>query len=404
MDASPRQPDRLLSFEFVALSAISFLAFCNLSIFYGFNAYLERQGIDPAWRGALLALEPAAAFALRPIIGPLLNLGNGVRVMGLGLATVMAALAGYSFAEGLGALVLVRVLHGVGFVLLVSAVISVLVHYVPKERSGQGFGVFSIMTLLPYALMPPLVESLLPGAGDEAGVYLLAAPLFLPAFLLLVPLGRRARALAAVLPRRSMSRPSLGEIRADLRSPGVARLLLANLFVFTATTVVFFHMKDHLAGLGSANPGLFFSIFTAATILVRVACGPLLDRVNRAAMLAVVLPILGLCLYLFGAATEPAWVMALAGLYGVCLGFIMPQLNAAMFVISPPHLRGLNTNLMLFTMDGGYWLGPLLAGFLSAGGMGYTGIFGLIGTLPLVAGVVALSMARLTRKAQPAPA
>lgn len=401
MDASPVQPGRLLSFEFVVLSAISFLAFCNLAIFYGFNAYLERQGIDPAWRGALLALEPAAAFVLRPVVSPLLNLGNGVRAMGLGLATVMAALAGYSIADGLAALALVRVLHGTGFVLLVSAVISVLVHYVPKERSGQGFGIFSIMTLLPYALMPPFVESLLPGAGDEASVYLLAAPLFLPAFLLLFPLGRRTRALAAALPQRARTRPSLDDIRCDLSTPGVARLLLANLLVFTATTVVFFHMKDHLAGLGSANPGLFFSISTAATILVRVACGPLLDRVNRAAMLAAFLPVLGLCLYLFGAASGPGGIMALAGLYGVCLGFIMPQLNAAMFVISPPHLRGLNTNLMLFTMDGGYWLGPLLAGFLSAGGLGHAGVFGLLGMLPLAAGGVALSMVGLARKVQP---
>lgn len=402
MDASLRRPGRLLSFEFVALSAISFLAFCNLSIFYGFNTYLERQGVDPAWCGALLALEPAAAFMLRPIVSPLLNLGNGVRAIGLGLATVMAALAGYSFADGLASLALVRILHGVGFVLLVSAAISVLVHYVPKERSGQGFGVFSIMTLLPYALMPPLVESLLPGAGDEAGVYLLAAPLFLPAFLLLIPLGRRARSLAVTLPQRAMARPSLAEVRADLRAPGVARLLLANLLVFTATTVVFFHMKDHLAGLGSANPGLFFSISTTATILVRVTCGPLLDRVNRAATLAVSLPLLGSCLFLFGVATGPVGILSLAGFYGASLGFIMPQLNAAMFVISPPHLRGLNTNLMLFTMDGGYWLGPLLAGFLSAAGLGYAGIFGLIGMLPLAAGGVALSMVGLTRRVQPA--
>ena len=402
MNTSPPPSGRLLGFEFAALSAISFLAFCNLSIFYGFNAYMERLGIDPAWRGALLALEPAAAFALRPIVSPLLNLANGVRAMALGLALVIAALAGYSMAVGLVELALVRVLHGVGFVVLVSAVVAVLVHYVPKERSGQGFGIFSIMTLLPYAVIPPLVERLLPGAGDEAGVYLLAAPLFLPAFLLLIPLGRRVRKRAAALPPHSMGRPTWTEIRADLRSPGISRLLLANLLVFTATTVVFFHIKDLLSVLGSANPGLFFSISISATILTRVTCGPLLDRMNRAAMLALVLPALGLCLSLFGAATSPAWVMALAGLYGVSLGFVMPQLNAAMFVISPPHLRGLNTNLMLFTMDGGYWLGPLLAGFLAAGGMGYAGIFSLMAMLPLAAGIVAWSMTSLTRRTQPA--
>lgn len=396
MPDSPQPPGRLLGFEFVALSAISFLAFCNLSIFYGFNAYLERQGIDPAWRGALLALEPAAAFVLRPFVGPLLNLGNAVRAMGLGLTMVMAALAGYSLAGSLAGLAVVRVLHGAGFVMLVSAAVTMLTYYVPKERSGQGFGVFSIMTLAPYALMPPLVESLLPGAGDEAGVYLLASPLLLPAFLLLIPLGRRARRLAAVLPPQSAARPTLAEIRANLRAPGVGALLGANLLVFTAVTVVFFHMKDRLASLGAVNPGLFFTIATAATILVRAACGRLLDRVNRAGMLAALLPVLGGCLLLLGAAEQPGWVLGVAGFYGASLGFVMPQLNATMFVLSPPRLRGLNTNLMLFSMDGGYWLGPLAAGLLLEAGLSLTQILGALSLLPAAAALLVLGLRRLT--------
>jgi MFS family permease len=386
------------------LSVVSFLAFCNLSIFYGFNAYLGRLGIAPEWRGVLLALEPGTAFLLRPVISPLLHLGNGVRIMGLGLAAIMAALAGYPLATGAWPRAALRVLHGAGFVALVSAAVAVLVHYVPKERSGQGFGVFSIMTLLPYAVVPPLVERFLPALGNEALVYCLAAPLFLPAFLLLIPLGRKSRALAATLPRAALARPGPAEMREDLGLPGVASLLLANLLLFTATTVVFFFMKDYGAGLGLANPGLFFSLSTGATILVRVAAGPFFDRVNKAAVLAALLPVLGLCLLLFGRAGSPAGLLVLAGGYGLCLGVVMPQLNAAMFVISPARLRGLNTNLMLFTMDGGYWLGPLAGGFLLGKGWSFPELFTGSAALAVAAGILVLPVVRLTRTGRAGPA
>ena len=158
MNASPGPPDSLLNFEFAALSAISFLAFCNLSLFYGFNAYLEGLGVAAAWRGILIGLEPGTAFLLRPIISPWLTPRNSVPVMGVGLGLIMLALLGYSQAGDLWSLALVRVLHGAGFVTMISACVNVLVLFIPEGRSGQGFGVFSITSLLPYAVLPPLVE------------------------------------------------------------------------------------------------------------------------------------------------------------------------------------------------------------------------------------------------------
>jgi MFS family permease len=65
----------------------------------------------------------------------------------------------------------------------------------------------------------------------------------------------------------------------------------------------------------------------------------------------------------------------LAGLYGLCMGVIMPLLNALLFSASPPLLRGLNTNLGLFTMDMAYFLMPYLGGVLIAFGAGFEHLF-----------------------------
>jgi MFS family permease len=389
--------ETLFSFEFVALSTISFLAFCNLSLFYGFNAYLEGLEVTAAWRGILIGLEPATAFVLRPIISPWLTPRNSVPVIGLGLTLVMLALLGYAEADNLWTLGLIRILHGTGFVVMISACVSVVVLFIPEGRSGQGFGVISITTLLPYAVLPPLVEPLLIVVGDASRVYTLFSPLFVPALLLLPAVGRGVRRRLTEPRDQIVHRPKRADIVEDLRTPGIVGILATNLLFIIATSTVFFYMKDHLSDLGTGNPGLFFSISTGSTILVRIVCGKLLDKVNRAAMLALFLAVLTLCFLLFSLAQTSGVILSLAGLYGVCLGFIMPQLNASMFVISPRHLRGLNTNMMFFTMDAGFWMGPMLAGLLLAMGVDYAGLLAFFAVLPLAGAVISWSLVKVLR-------
>ena len=366
---------------------VAFLAFCNISLFYGLNDYLEARGIPSFWRGVLLGLEPCTALVLRPLISPFLTVRNSVPVVGASLLILMGALCSYSLSDTLWGLALVRIVHGLGFVLIISALAVLVVACLPPHRTGQGFGIFAIAGLLPYAVLPPVVERLLPLVGGESRVYALFAPVLLPALFMLPYLHRRIRSLDCEA--AAYRRPTAADIAADLRAPGVGLLLVANGLVFTATTVVFFFMKERLTMLDMHNVGLFFSVSTAATIGVRVLCGRLLDRVDRFAMLLAVLITLSAVVVLFSFAGGTGALLALAGAYGACLGFAIPQLNAAMFVISPPQLRGFNTNLMLFTMDAGYVFGPMLAGGLLAAGTPVTHLFACFAPFPLLGGVLA---------------
>jgi MFS family permease len=388
-----RNDNSLLTPEFCLLMTVTFLAFCNISLFYGLNAYLETQGIPSFWRGVLLGLEPFTALAVRPLISPFLTVRNSISVVAVSLIILMGALCSYSVADTIWALSLVRIAHGLGLVLLISAVVILLVASIPPARAGQAFGVFAIAGLLPYAVLPPLVEKLLPLAGSEPHVYALFSPALLIAMPVLPYL--RKHILSSENNRgTSHSRPSFAEIKTNLRAPGVGRLLAANGLLFTATTVVFFFMKDRLTLLDTLNAGLFFSVSTAATIGVRVFRGKLMDGMNRFTMLFAVMLALATVIALFSFAGGASALLALAGAYGICMGFAIPQLNAAMFEISPPQLRGFNTNMMLFTMDAGYVFGPLLAGGLLAAGTSTAHLFAWFAVCPLLGGILAGSMHR----------
>lgn len=397
-DAAPRT---LASFEFSALCAISLLCFCNLAIFYGFYNYLAHLDISPSWRGPLLALEPLTALALRPYLSGVLTLGNSTRAMRLGAVLAILALLSYPFAQSIPAIALVRVLHGAGYVTLASGLMAAFTHFLPRDRVAQGFGLLSLTSLLPSAIMPPFVEFVTPLLPGPGWAYAVAAPLMLPALLLLVPLGRKTRALAAALPPEHTQRPAWAEVFAGLREPGVAALILGHFCLVGGHTIVYFFVKSLSLDLGAGNPGLFFTCANLATIALRVLGMRRLDGLNpgrTAGMALLFLALLVPCFGLsprFGHAGEAA-LLGMAVLYGLAVGLCMPLFNAAMYRVSPARLRGTNTNLLLVALDAGFILGPVVGGWVLAAGMSLQSLFAMSGAALLAAGLLVLPVGRLT--------
>jgi len=402
--AGQEQPASLWTFEFAALCAISVLAFSNISIFYGFYGHLTQIGIPPAWRGPLLALEPLTAFVLRPFLGRYLTLGNGVRFMGAGFCLLTLSLVSYPFATAIPTLAVVRLVHGAGFAVTIGGLMGVLMAVLPREKSAQGFGLFSVTILVPYALMPFFVELLLPHVANAAEVYALAAPLMVPALLLVALLRKRVREKARGLPREHLERPEWSEVRQSLAQPGVLLLVTANLCFVAAQSIVFFFMRDFAVSLGAGNPGMFFTCANTAVITLRVAGGPLLDRLDKGRVLLWSFLGLAALVPLFVHAGLPVVLFGMAVLYGIGMAMSMPLLNSSMLHISLPRLRVFNANLLMLAVDAGFFAGPFLGGMLMAAGWTHTGLFDVGGALMLAAGLCMLPVARQMRRTAQEPA
>ncbi|HOV85269.1 MAG TPA: MFS transporter [Syntrophobacteraceae bacterium] len=113
----------------------------------------------------------------------------------------------------------------------------------------------------------------------------------------------------------------------------------------------------------------FFTVSALLMIAVRLLAGRFMDRMDKTRALRIFILLLIPCYLLFGRMDSPGTLGIMAACYGLCIGFLMPLLNAALFLASPPTLRGLNTNLALFAMDAGFFLSPYAGGaFLAAGG------------------------------------
>ena len=372
-DAATARPERLFTYEYTVLLLAALLGFTNIAVFYGFEAYLARLGIPLAWRGWLLGAEPLAAFCLRPFLSVLITPANALSLARSALVGLGLSLCAYPLAQGIGGILAVRLFHGLSFVFLVSAVTALLAQVIPKALAGRAFGYFSLSSLIPYAVVPPLAEWLLSRLGREDRVYAAFSLLTLPALALLGPLGARLRQRGQA-GDAGPGRPSLAMVRATLALTPVRLALLANLCLFLSTTLIFFFLKPFAQGLGLADPGLFFTVSTGASLAVRVLAGPYFDRLPKGTVLLGALVCLAACQAGFAAASGPARLLVLAGGYGLCLGVAMPLLSAVMFGCSPPAMRGTNLNLMLFMMDTAYVFGPVVGAAILAGG-GYGPLF-----------------------------
>lgn len=377
---------RLLSFEFVGLCLVAFLAVCNVTVFYNLFGYLASLGVPAGLRGLVVGSAALSAMVLYLVASPFVTVRRAPAAMLLGMAVLAVSGWAYLLVHAPFGLFALRILNGAGHFLLGAGATALLVTVIPPERSGQAFGIYSVAILLAFGLVPTVMDAIVPHLPSPAHGYALATVSVLPAFWIVLRV-RRLPALSRDVGHAGPLRWS--EIRGNLTAPKVALLLALNTFYFVNWSSLFFLFKGFAQEKGVGNVGTFFAVLTAVMIAIRLLAGRLFDRVDKvrlmgASFLAVALAHLAL-------AAAPAGAIPLVGaLFGLGLGAGYPAINGLMFDFSPPRLRPLNANLMLFAVQGGSFLGPSIGGALVArhGQRGYA--LGSIALAVAAAGASAL--------------
>lgn len=362
----------LYNFGFISLNVFVLFAFSNLAVFFSFYSFLNQLPILPQWNGVLIGTFSASALIIRPIISARLTVDNAIRAIAIGLVLTVVSLLLYAHVVSLVPMLLLRMLHGAAYVTMMSASVTLLMVFMPPEKSGQGFGIITIMTLLPYAVIPYVLEHGL-SAMPIGTVYTYTALMMIPPACLLLPLSKHAQAARAKLPNSGGAMPK-GSLWANLRQPKIIMLLLANGLVFCVFSSMFFFLKTFCAMTGLGDPSLFFTCATGVMIATRIFLGPLFDKFDKGILAAISLLLFATGVLMLNAMSSLAVFYAAAIVYGAGVGSATPLMNSLMFTISQPQYRGLNTNLMLEMVDVGFFLGPAACGLALAAGVDLTPI------------------------------
>ncbi|MBI5568558.1 MAG: MFS transporter [Desulfomonile tiedjei] len=387
--------EKLLTRDFLVLNVIMFLTYCNVALFFQFHEYLGTLPIDARWFGLLIGLFSLTVLAVRPMISPFLHPRNASRWIAVSCCWVIVALILYDYAHGLWSLALLRVFHGAGYVVMVTAVLSRLVAAIPQDRSGQAFGLFAVITLLPYAVFPPLVDVLVRMFGGFGRVMEASALLMLGTFPLLSLLEEQRAGTGTSSDGRVTGADTLRNLL-DLR---IALLLVVCLLLWTAFTPVFYFVKEYGQKVGAVNPGWFFTLSTLMEILVRVVAGSLFDRMNKAKLLCISLAWLTLGYLALAHAEGPIMFYSLGFVFGLGWGVAMPVVSGFIFDVSAPRFRAVNTNLAMWMFQAGFFLGPIIGGAILLD-WGYSAMYLVCGGLMLVGVAASLLLIVRSRTAE----
>jgi MFS family permease len=361
--------DRLFTGEFLAINGIAFLTFCNMAVFFQFYLYLQTLPIASEWHGFLIALFSVTGLIVRPLASPFLHPGNARKWMLASVVGVVVSLLCYRLATGFWGMFMVRAVHGITYVILGVALNARLVELIPPSQSGRAFGLVTVITLLPFAVIPPILDTATRMLGGFVSVLDFSA-LFM---VLIFPLSLAVKTSPGAA-RASAKPPGFDLIVKNLKDRRVLTLLLLMLLLYSSYTPVFFFLQGYAVNNGIANPGLFLTLSTVSEIGVRLAAGKLFDRFNKVYLVAGSLAAIGLG-YLALAHVAGAAMFYGVGLFlGFGWGVAMPVLNALLFDISPPELRGFNTNLGVQMFQAGFFIGPLLGGLILTG-MGFPMVY-----------------------------
>lgn len=356
--------DNLLTFEFLSLCFITFAAVCNVSVFYNFHLYLQGVGISGKEAGFLIGLYSLSAMVLYLSASQLIRLNNALSRMSAGILLVIGCGVSYLIAEQFWALVVVRILNGMGMFLIMASCMVMLVAIIPQKKSGSAFSLYSVALLLPYSIMPAVSELLMPLIKKTTIMYMLTACLLLPAVFLVMSL--RSRVQNRLLDQEKKREGILckkSERKNLLRKPIIA-ILLVNCIYFIIFSALFYLFEGFAVEKGMRNPGFFFTTQMGVMIAIRLLGGRIFDKLSKVALVAIALVITGTGFGLLRVMPDQTWLLPIAVLFGLGMGLCVPPLNALMYLNTSPKFRGYNANMMMLVLHIGSFVGAFFGSWI----------------------------------------
>jgi MFS family permease len=324
-----------------------------------FPLFVMAHGGSKADVGILMGVLGLSAVLSRPWISGMIDRLGRKKSFTLGSSIMtLLPLAYLSFEGNLSRfylpLLILRLVHGVGLAIVVTAAFTYVADMVPLERLNEGIGVFGVTGLAGNAVGPAVAELVITQLGFNAYFICVASMAFI-GWVAHLPLGDPfARKPHAV------SRSFLSLIWQRSKTIVALLALVFGVGLSASGTFVTPYAKERALTFIS----IYFISYSSAAILTRFLGSRFADRVGEKRIIphALLLTGAGYVILLFATGN---WVLALSGLVTGCgHGFLFPALNALAIRNEPPELRGKATGIVTGSIDAGTFAGSIALGYV----------------------------------------
>lgn len=344
--------------------------------------YLTRLG-GREYVGLIIALFTFTAGVSRPFSGKITDTVGRVPVMAFGSLVCFVCGFLYPYLITVWGFLTLRLIHGFSTGTKPTATAAYVADVVVPTRRGEAMGMLGLFTAMGMSLGPAVGSWLAHDFSMNVMFWTSSAFALLSIGILL----RMPETLPSPQPFRfGLLRLRKDEIFDAKALPPFIVLLLQSVSYGTVLTVV-----STLSGmLGITNKGLFFTVYTVASLVVRMVFSRTSDRYGRVPVLLVSTAVLALSLGILMLvdpdkphATLFFWTAAI--LYGASSGTNSPTVQAWTADLADEETRGRAMATMYIALEAGIGLGAVASGWVLNHVSGIAGIDASFGISSLLA-------------------
>ncbi len=344
---------------FFFMAAANLLCLASFGTFFLFPLFVTAHGGDQVDIGIVMGSFALSSVLCRPWISEMIDRIGRKRSYATGsLIMTLLPLAYLFFRGALDSfylpLIVVRVVHGVGFAICITAAFTYIADIIPHERLNRGLGMFGISGLVGSALGPVIAEIVIRRAGFDL-LFLVASALSCVGLIIQHPL-----------------KESFVHVMKTTESSFFLILQKKRIFMIAAIALLFGIGLAAVNGFVSpyaserriAFISVYYIAYSAAAIFTRVFWGNFIDRMGETKIIPYALALTGggLVLLVF---MKGAVLLFFSGLMTGCgHGWLYPALNATAIRGEPQAVRGKITGAFTGSIDAGAFVGSVLLGYV----------------------------------------
>jgi MFS family permease len=354
MDNERKQP--ILTKDFALIAIINLLIFCGFQMLLPtLPLYVDSLGGTDTVIGWLTGFTTIACLIIRPFSGIYLDRYGRKGIFLAGIGAIIIITLAYLFFPIIGMILALRFLHGLGWGVASTSGSTVATDVIPKERFGEGMGLFTLFTSLAMALAPSIGLSVLT-KFHVTGLMILSAGF-----------GALALLLAFFIRYRQVKKKETIKEKMAPYERSAIRPSIIIFFVSASFGSITGFVSLYAVDRGVDNIGMFFMIYAVAVVVSRLFFGRLIDRLGfNIAMYPGLVGLIAAMFILYQAFAMPLFLIT-AFLYGVGFGAVQSSLQT-MAVINASKDRLGAANATFFTgFDGGIGFGAVIGGIVASG-------------------------------------
>lgn len=369
----------IFTLQFYLLCTSSFLFFASFNMLIPeLPDYLAQMG-GGAYKGFIISLFTVTAGLSRPFSGRLTDRVGRVPVMAFGSLVCFVCGFLYPICTTVLPFLFLRLAHGFSTGFKPTGTSAYIADIIPADRRGEAMGLHGLYSSIGMALGPAM-GSWIAEAFSLNVLFYISSIFALLSIAILVNM-KETLPKTQTLNREMFQITRKDIFDTDVLQPSVVTFLTAFSFGAVATLT-----PDLSKSVGLQNKGLFFLIYTLASLAVRLFAGKFSDRHGRVPIIKVGCANLIVAMGITALANNQALFFVGAAFFGIAMGILSPICLAWTVDLSNDANRGRALATMYITMEAGIGLGAFLSALIYGdNATNFVWAFGMSGVLAIFA-------------------